>query len=81
MLIELAISRLPERGARLWRDTGMLAQERTADWDYFLRRAREERAKADACQKTEARAAHLELFQEYTRRAKEIPAFLCRAKG
>lgn len=58
----------------------MLAQDRSADRDYCLRRAREERAKAHACQETEARAAHLELFQEYTRRAEEISASLSWAK-
>lgn len=52
----------------------MLVQDQTKDRDYFLRRADEERAKADACQDAAARAAHAELSQRYLQRAHEAVA-------
>lgn len=47
----------------------MIVREETTGTDYYIERAREERALAAACRDQQAALVHLKLAAEYERRA------------
>lgn len=54
----------------------MSADRETTNRHYLLRRAQQEKAKADASTDIAARAVHLELTERYLRRAEDVPSIL-----
>ena len=50
----------------------MIVREETTGTDYYIERAREERARAAACKDQLATLVHLKLAAEYERRAGQM---------